>query len=181
MKRRIDLIAAPPAIQPGGYVNRAYADRVRPITPWVNVQVDSRGAGFRILLSWPCPKQVTKIVDDVDRFPDAAALLAPATPDAPMMTMGSADAAVDGWFWRADREASIRVRAHGLGTMERLVTPTDASVGATWANAHWGVQFELPSWPSISAQQRIGVAIWRGADAERAGLKSVTPNWIPLH
>ncbi len=180
MKERITLIAAPTSIQPGGYVRRAYADRTRASTPWADVSVEARGGGWQVFMAWPCPESVTDTRHDVDLFSDAAAILAPSAPDAPMLTMGNAVAGVDGWLWRADREQSMRVIAHGLGSVERSDAPPEVVVTSAWANQRWGVRFELPAWPSLDMQQLIGVAVWRGTAAERGGLKAVSPNWIPL-
>jgi DMSO reductase family type II enzyme heme b subunit len=173
-------MAAPPGLSPGGYVRAAYADRTRPATPWVDLAVDARGDGWRVLLSWPCPQPVERTQDDVDRFADAAAVLAPLAPDAPMMTMGTATAGVDGWLWRADRERGLRIAAHGLGSVERSAVPKAVSIAGVWTGGRWGVSFELPAWDALTRERRIAVAVWRGVDAERAGLKSVSPDWIAL-
>lgn len=180
MKQRIQLMAAPPSIQPGGYVSKAYADRSEPGTQWADLVVESRGNGWHVFVAWPCPERRTNTTTDVDRFSDAAAILAPTTPDAPMMTMGNQDAPVDGWLWRADRTQGMRVTAHGFGTSERLDLPAHATVNGAWAEGRWGVSFDLPAWESLSRLRLIGVAIWQGAAAERAGLKSVSTNWIAL-
>jgi len=180
VKKRIELIAAPTSIQPGGYVRRAYADHTRASTPWAEVSVEARGGGWQVFVSWPCPESVSDIRHDVDLFSDAAAILAPSAPDAPMMTMGSATAGVDGWLWRADREQGLRVSAHGLGSLDRSDAPPGTAVTAAWADKRWGVRFELPAWPSLDAQHLIGIAVWRGAAAERGGLKSVSPNWVAI-
>jgi steroid C-25 hydroxylase gamma subunit len=180
VKRRIELIAAPPSIQPGGYVRRAYADRTRPLTPWTDVSVEPLGEGWRVFLSWPCDASVTQTRSDVDLFTDAAAILAPSAPDAPMISMGSETAGVDGWLWRADREQGLRVSAHGLGSVERLDAPPGTAVAAAWADNRWGVRFELPAWDSLTRLKLIGIAVWRGSAAERGGLKAVSPNWISI-
>ena len=180
MKRRIELIAAPPAIQPGGYVREAYADHTAARTPLLDVSVESRGAGWEIFLSWPCAEASQRTRHDVNLFADGAAILAPSQPGAPMITMGSDAAGVDGWLWMADREGSLRIHAQGLGTVERSPASSDVRVSAAWIDGQWGVKYELASWPSLDKLSQIGFAVWQGADAERAGLKSVTPNWITL-
>lgn len=180
MKRRIELMAAPPSIQPGGYIRQAYADRTEPATPWADLVVEPRGSGWHVLVSWACAEQSTRTRHDVNLFSDACAILAPAAPDAPMMTMGSATAAVDGWLWHADRESSVRVTARGLGSVERLEPAAGTQVAGVWSGGRWAVSFELPAWDSLRRQQLIGVAVWQGVAAERAGLKSVSTNWIPI-
>ena len=180
MKARISLIAAPAAIQPGGYVRVAYADRTEPSTTDLEVRVEEHGRGWEIFLSWACTAASSRTTQDVDRFADAAAVLAPSRPDAALMTMGSETAGVDGWFWKADREKGIRFQARGLGTVERSDPPADVQVTGLWQAGRWGVKFQLPAWDSLSLHGRIGFAIWQGAASERAGLKSVSPGWIEL-
>jgi DMSO reductase family type II enzyme heme b subunit len=180
MKQRIRLMAAPPSIQPGGYVRKAYGDRTSPVTTWADLIVEPRGKGWHVFVSWSCPEQRTDTGTDVNRFGDAAAILAPASADAPMMTMGNETAPVDGWLWRADHPEGLRVSARGFGSTQRLAMPDGATVGGIWSDGHWGVGFDLPAWQSLQRTRLIGVAIWQGAAAERAGLKSVTTNWLEV-
>ena len=88
--------------------------------------------------------------------------------------------AVQGWLWRADKVTPLQVRAEGLGTMERRAAPTGTQVTAEWALGRWRVVLTLPEWPALSGQRRMALAIWRGAAQERAGLKSVSPDWIAI-
>ncbi len=180
MKTRIPLIAAPAAIQPGGYVRVAYANRAEPSTPELDVRVEEQGRGWIIFLSWACTAALNGTTQDVDRFADAAAVMAPSHADAALITMGSEDAGVDGWFWKADREQGIRFQARGFGTVERSDLPAGARVTGLWQAGRWGVKFELPAWDSLSLHGRIGFAVWQGAVSERAGLKSVSAGWIEL-
>ena len=159
---------------------KAYAHRTEPGTPWADLVVEPRGSGWHVFVAWPCPDRRANTTTDVNRFSDAAAILAPATPDAPMMTMGNQDAPVDGWLWRADREGGIRVTARGFGTSERLDLPARTTITAAWSNGLWGVGFDVPGWESLRRQMLIGVAVWQGVAAERAGLKSVSTNWITV-
>ncbi|MGE0621236.1 MAG: hypothetical protein AB7I04_13465 [Pseudomonadales bacterium] len=180
MKQRIQLIAAPPALQPGGYVKQAYADHVQPHTTDLDVRVDALGTGWEVFLSWRCAEPSRHSAGDVTRFADGAGIMAPAHADAPLMTMGSGGAGVDGWLWHADREQGWRFRAAGLGTVDRIPMPVGARVDAGWQDGRWGVRFELPEWASLGTHRRIGFAIWQGAAAERGGLKSISPGWIEL-
>ena len=180
MKKRIQLIAAPVAIQPGGYVRAAYADRTTPRTAELDVRVEERGPGWEIFLSWACATECSRTTQEVDRFADAAAIMAPSRADAALMTMGSENAGVDGWFWKAHREQGIRFQARGLGTVEANDLPAHAQLTGLWQAGRWGVKFELPAWDSLALHRRIGFAVWQGAASERAGLKSVSPGWIEL-
>jgi hypothetical protein len=53
-------------------------------------------------------------------------------------------------------------------------------VKTEWSTGVWRVAFELATWPSLAEQRQLAAAIWRGAAAERGGLKSVTPGWIEV-
>ena len=39
---------------------------------------------------------------------------------------------------------------------------------------------QLPGWLELEKAGRVGVAVWQGAQRERAGLKSVSTDWVAL-
>jgi DMSO reductase family type II enzyme heme b subunit len=178
MRSKVSLIAAPTGLSPGGYVAKAYADRGAPRTPVAELEVEKSGALWRIRVSWACAQPVRELGDDVDRFVDAAAVLAPTVPDAPFMTMGEPGKAVEGVLWRADREALFGVRAEGLGTVERRAAPEAWKARAEWKNGRWLLELELGGFGALDAQQQLALAVWQGAEGDRAGLKSVSPGWL---
>lgn len=178
MKRPLKLIAAPPSYQPGEYIGVAYADATRPRTPSADFTIEKSSTGWRASLLWRCRTQAASMTGDTNRFADAAALLVPAHPKAPMISMGGPDMPVEGLFWRADWKAPMKIRAEGFGTVQRLHAPAGWTALGLWQNGHWLVRFEAPSWPALEHHKLIGVAIWQGASAERAGLKSVTADWL---
>jgi DMSO reductase family type II enzyme heme b subunit len=180
MHSKISLIAAPTGLSPGGYVRKAYADRAAPRTPVAELDAEKRGALWNIRVSWSCTDPVRALGDEVDRFVDAAAVLAPAVPDAPWMTMGAPGKAVEGALWRADREALIGVRAEGLGSVVRSDAPNAWNVRAEWTGGRWRIEFELAGWAALDAREQLAVAIWQGAECDRAGLKSVSPGWLGI-
>jgi hypothetical protein len=63
--------------------------------------------------------------------------------------------------------------------MKRNEAPPDWKVTGAWNNGRWQVVFELPEWPLLSQQKQLAFAIWCGADQDRAGLKSISPGWLP--
>ena len=180
MKKTVTLIAAPTAPQPGGYILKAYADRTMPNIHQADLSVEPVDKGWKITLGWDCPAPVKSIAKETDKFIDACALLVPVTPDAPWISMGAPGKAVDGILWKADRERPWYMRAEGLGTMQRNVAPADWKVTGAWDNGRWLITFELPEWPLLSQQKQIAFGIWHGADQDRAGLKSISPGWIPV-
>lgn len=180
MKKDIALIAAPTAIQPGGYVPVAYAERSVPLTAKAELEVARQGDGWAVVLSWACSEPVDSIAAETDRFVDACAILAPSVADAPWITMGETGKGVEGLLWRADQAAPQRIEATGLGSVSRLPAPAGSRVDARWQDGRWRVEMTLPAWPALAGQRQIAVAIWRGAVAERAGLKSVSPGWMAV-
>ena len=124
MRSKVSLIAAPTGMSPGGYVPVAYAGRDAPRTPVVELETEKSGNLWRIELVWACVQEPRALADDVDRFTDAAAVLAPTVADAPWLSMGAPGKAVEGALWRADREPLYGVRAEGLGMVTRAAPPT---------------------------------------------------------
>jgi len=178
--KTVSLIAAPTALQPGGYVPNAYSERVKPSVESARFEVQTLLQGRRIRLSWSCPDPVRELAGDVDRFVDAAALAVPTTPDTPWISMGAPGQALEGALWRADRAAPFQFRAEGLGTVKRQPAPESWRVTAEWEAGEWSVRFDLAPWALLARSDRIAFAIWRGAAADRGGLKSVSSGWVTL-
>lgn len=184
MKTTLQLIAAPTSMQPGGYVPEAYKSRVQASTSEAQINVTnkltSNGNTWLVELSWQCPKPIENISEETDSFPDAAALMVPVIKDAPWITMGEDGKPVEAILWRADKQAPLKMDAQGLGTMTRSEAPKNWLVKSKWAAGRWTLNFELADWPALSAHGQIGVAIWLGANAERGGLKSISPGWLAV-
>ncbi|HCT40327.1 MAG TPA: hypothetical protein DF427_03950 [Moraxellaceae bacterium] len=181
MKKQIEMMAAPTAMQPGGYVLAAYADHTVPATPQVQLEAErATGRGFRVTLRWPCATAVRQVDDNPTLFPDACALLVPVADDSQWITMGAPGKPVQGVLWRADRQELYRMHAEGLGTMQRQAPPLGWTVVPEWRQGFWQVVLQLPCWPELERAGRVGVAVWQGAQRERAGLKSVSTDWVGL-
>jgi len=176
----LPLIAAPPTMQPGGYVPEAYKDRLQAVTPTVDISAVQQGEGWVIELRWSCPNPVKSIASETDLFTDAAAILVPGTMKAPWLTMGAPGHPVEAALWRADKGQLYRMHAQGLGTMDRSTPPQSWSVEANWENGRWNIRYLIGDWPVLSQFGRIGVAIWRGESQDRGGLKSVTESWVTV-
>jgi len=178
---RIELIAAPIGIQPGGYLAKAYAGRDQTVvTPNLELEVARPPGSWRLRLRWPCPEPVRDVSSDPSLFPDAAALFAPQNEQSPWITMGAPAAGVDGVLWRADSERLRTVSAEGLGTMKRDDAPESWRFTARHQNGFWQLELSLPGWATLDASGRLAAAIWRGAAQDRGGLKSVTPGWTEV-
>jgi steroid C-25 hydroxylase gamma subunit len=180
IRRTIAMGVAPPALSPGGYVSRAYADRVHPETASVELQADHRGGAWDIALAWKGGEPTTGIDGDPTRFVDAAALLVPTTEAAQALTMGAPTDPVEGALWRADRPRPVHISAKGWGTVERSDAPATWQVHAEWKGGLWHLRYTLEGWNALDRFRRLAVAVWRGTGRERAGLKSISPGWIAL-
>jgi DMSO reductase family type II enzyme heme b subunit len=180
MRSKVAMIAAPTGLSPGGYVAKAYAGRSTPNTPVVELEAARSGGVWRVGLVWSCGEPVREIGGEVDRFVDAAAVLAPSVADTPWVTMGAPGKAVEGALWRADREALLGVRAEGLGTVERSDPPAGWRASARWKAGRWHLDLALPGWAALDARRQLAIAVWQGAEGDRGGLKSVSPGWIEL-
>lgn len=178
MKKKIELMAAPPSMSPGGYVATAYEDKVDPSTPQVTVEVLRVRQGWFLSLTWPCPDPVNVIAHETDLFLDSAAILVPLHADAEFFTMGSEAAAVEGAFWRAESDGFHHIKAEGLGNVERGEASKDWTVKSNWKDGIWTLECAFLSWPALDQFGRFGIAIWRGSDKDRGGLKSISPDWI---
>ena len=179
--KKIDLLAAPVGMQPGGYLATAYAGRDKePMTPHLTLEVAKPPGSWRIRLRWPCPDPVSDVSRDPELFPDAAALFAPRHEDSPWITMGAPGMGVDGVLWRADSEELRAISAEGLGSMKRDDAPPGWRFSAQHASGGWQLELTLPGWTTLDASSRVAIAVWRGAAQDRGGLKSVTPGWLEV-
>lgn len=178
MKTTVTLMAPPTAMQPGGYIAKAYADRTKPGTARADIEATENGGTWTVTLRWQAPQSVIDASDNPRQFIDGAALFAPTVKDAPWITMGTTDMPVEGVLWRADQPQPLHVRAGGMGTMQRGAAPQGWSAAAQYANGTWQVTFTLPGFPALQQQRQLAFAVWQGAMGERAGLKSVSPGWI---
>jgi DMSO reductase family type II enzyme heme b subunit len=177
-KKTLDLMAAPVAMVPGAYVPAAYADQLAAVTPQVSVTAE-RARGWRFELTWRCPAAVAK-ASELGAFPDACAVLTAESPDAQWITMGAPGVPVVGAMWRSDRPLPLHVKAEGLGTVVRGEPLADWRAEAAWKGGVWKVVLELGAWAPLDTSLRFAVAVWRGSERQRAGLKSVTQDWIVL-
>jgi DMSO reductase family type II enzyme heme b subunit len=180
MKQTVTLMAPPTAMQPGGYIARAYADHTEALTTRADVEVLETQGVWTITLRWLATQAVIDASDNPRQFVDGAALFAPEVKDAPWISMGTPEMPLEGALWRADAQALSRVQAQGMGTVQRQPAPPDWQAESVYANGHWQVAFTLPGFSSLLKNRQLAFAIWQGAQRERAGLKSVTPGWLSV-
>jgi DMSO reductase family type II enzyme heme b subunit len=180
-RKKLELVAAPIGMQPGGYIAKAYAGRDKaPMTPSLELEVARPLGAWRLRLRWPCPTPVQDVSGDPSLFPDAAALFAPQHEDSPWVTMGAPGMGVDGVLWRADSELLHTIRAEGLGTMKRDEAPESWHFAAKHEKGFWQLEFTLRGWDTLDGSGRLAAAVWRGEVQDRGGLKSVSAGWIEV-
>lgn len=183
---KVDLIAAPVAMQPSKYVQSKWRDGQFGQLRALGFQVLHNGIDMALRLEWRTEVPPRPILDDNDHFPDAAALLFPMHDHAPIF-MGGEGMPVSIWHWKANGgKTAIANVAEGIGT-SRALPEANIAVNGQWRDGHWQVVFcrSLMPDPTIATQPRflpnevirVGFAVWNGSRQERAGLKTFSPVW----
>ncbi|MCZ7528436.1 MAG: ethylbenzene dehydrogenase-related protein [Acidimicrobiia bacterium] len=170
--------------QPSAYVQVAWRDRPRATLREARVRALVTGSAVALRLEWAAARPV-RLIDDVNVFADACAVLFPADGQAADLdTMGSPRRPVVAWHWRAGTDEAFSVVARGLGTVERD-REHEVVCRARWVDGRWQVVLArplrgegVPLEPGATVP--VGFAVWCGAARERAGLKSHTPRWQEL-
>ena len=184
----VALTPTPIEQQPSEYVRVAWKERPYGLLPRVQVQALHNGDKIFFRLSWEDASQDDRIAD-TNQFTDAAAVLFPIAPDAPVAGMGLPGKPVNAWLWRPDWPVPKNVSVEGVGSTQRR---DDASLagGARHQDSRWQVvisrTFALNGSPKGSialapgAASRVAFAVWQGANQERAGVKAYSPDWIDV-
>jgi DMSO reductase family type II enzyme heme b subunit len=182
------LIGTPVGLQPAAPIIVAWATKKIGQVDSVKVLAVHDGSQIAFRLEWGDPSE-NGAVEDITVFPDAAAVLLPSAPNAPMATMGALGLPVNGWYWRADEnDLGRQVVAEGIGTSRTVDTELVRGRGV-WNGGRWRaviaralrVQSTEPL-VQLEAGQKIGfgVAIWEGNHMERGGIKAYSVDWREL-
>lgn len=184
----VSLLPTPIELQPTEYVRVAWKDRPYGQLPKLEVQGLHNGDKVFFRLAWDDPTEDTAIADTI-HFTDAAAVLFPIAPDAPLSGMGVPGKPVNAWIWRPDWPSPRNVAIEGVGTTQRRDDPSLATKSRR-ADGRWLVvisrSFAADGAPQGTAAlgpgtpSRIGFAVWQGANQERAGIKAYSPDWVDL-
>jgi DMSO reductase family type II enzyme heme b subunit len=182
----VTLEPTPWASQPTDYVINAWRERPYGLTGQLRVAAAHNGEALFFRLSWQDETRDTGM-PDTDRFTDGVGVLFPVRSDAPLLTMGTEERAVNAWYWRPDLEEPLSVTATGLGTTVRNSSASLAAA-ASYGDGGWRVVISRPF--SARGDQEValmpgqattaGFAVWQGSNQERAGIKSATLEWQPL-
>ncbi len=183
----ISLGGTPLHQQPSRYVRTAWAGKPLGAVRYLKVQAAHNSKDIMFRLEWADETENTNHSDG-SVFPDAAGILFPLNGDAPLESMGSAEAPVNAWYWRAnaaDDEAQNLI-ARGLGTVE-TTEKSATQARARWTDGRWEVVFARPLKAagegvklSPGKPAKVAFAIWEGSSQERAGLKSFSKRWQEL-
>ena len=180
------LAPTPLSSQPSGYVQASWAESPYGTTPRVAVKAAHNGRSLFFRLAWADETEDAELAD-TDRFADAAAVLFPVQDDAPLLSMGSPQQPVNGWYWRPDLEEPLSVIATGLGTSARQAGAGIAATAA-YADGGWTLVLSRPlganrpgsALLALGAGTKVAFAVWQGSNRERGGLKAITQEWQPL-
>lgn len=184
----VALIGTPAGLQPTAAIRVAWTGKSIGAVERVSVAAVHDGETLAFRLEWEDASEDAGL-DDNTSFPDAAAIVLPAVPGAPIMTMGAADKPVTACYWRADEPNAARlISAVGLGT-SRTFDQHLASASGHWKEGRWRVVITRPLQISVGLrvaqlapgdETGFGVAIWEGSHAERGGIKAFSGDWLPL-
>lgn len=205
---RIALAATPLAAQQSRYVRAAWADRPYGLVREVETRAAHNGDELYVRLKWTSPTRVAgdggdgaataaasiggtpHPIDGPDAFPDAAAVMFPANGSASLETMGSDKEPVNVWRWTPGVPDTVEdLIATGLGTARPTGTPNGLRARSLGEGTEWTVVVGRRLKPSDGAgtvsfaqgkATQIAVAVWTGANQERAGIKAASQSWLEL-
>jgi DMSO reductase family type II enzyme heme b subunit len=169
---------------PSAYVQVSWKDRPRSALSEVRVRAAASGSGFAVRLDWPAARP-SRLISDVNVFADGCAMLFPANGgEVDFGTMGSPEAPVGAWHWRAGTEVPFSATAAGIGTVERA-KEHEVQVRSRWSEGVWQVVLSGPVGKGGVPLQKgrvlpVAFAVWSGSSRERGGLKSYSPQRCEL-
>ena len=187
----IALDATPLANQPSEYIKASRDARQIGKVKSLLVQAVHNGQEIFFRLSWADAAQ-NRTITDTTVFVDACGVLLPLKGgEPPIDEMGSEQAPVNAWHWRADLEGETahNTVAQGLGTTQ-FSERSAIRAKAVWGQGAWAVVFaralavpeqaEETVQLSAGAAVKVGFAVWEGSNGERGGLKSFSKEWREL-
>jgi len=176
----LTLRPTPITAQPSLYVQAKWNDEPYGILARLAVRAAHDGARLYLRLFW-MDETNNEGIRDTDQFADAAAVLFPVNSDAPLQSMGSPEAPVNAWYWRADLEDPLSITAQGTGTTRRTHAAglaSSVSLGSAHAPLHSAV---IAGWPPAAAtpatkrSPRRYCSSLRSSPVRRAMMRSKAP------
>jgi DMSO reductase family type II enzyme heme b subunit len=167
----VALAPIPIDAQPTEYVRVKWSDLSYGNVSEATVAAAHDGATAWVRLEWADSDQPNT------EFPDCAAVYFPAGGDAPAGTIGSDDATVNLWFWRADEGTGRHLTGNGPGVFRPQ--EGEVSTSAALEGGRWSVVLSHPV-AELRDGGQLGVAVWDGSNEERAGIGAATTQWVSL-
>jgi DMSO reductase family type II enzyme heme b subunit len=181
----VELAGMPLHLQTSRYVRTVWADKLVGKVRAVAVRAAHDGERLAVRLEWNDDTENKEFAERL--FPDAAAVVFPSNGDASLLTLGSADAKVNAWYWRADLENGENLVAQGLGT-DTPTGDTEIAGQGAWGDNRWTVvvsralkakgadNVKLTPGKTVKA----GFTVWEGSNRERGDLRSYSRQWQDL-
>ena len=179
----VALEGTPIQRQPSRYIRGKWSDRPTGSVRALTVRPAHNGRQLFFHLEWR-DETPNRSYGERD-FPDAAGILFPLNGDAPLETMGSPEAPVNAWYWRADDEAPHNIVATGLGTVTEA-NGTRLHGQALWQDGVWrvviGRSLRAAGAAPLSTRRatKVAFAVWEGSQGERGGIKAFSQSWREL-
>ena len=172
---RVSLSPVPLEAQPTAYIRTKWANRAYGSISEVSVAATCDDERCHVRLEWADPDA------EEGEFPDAAGIFFPLDDGAPAGTIGADGHPVSLWYWRSTSSAAQVVEACGPGVFHPVATSGASSVGvfAALSGGRWSVVFSGPV-AALKRASSLGVVVWDGTNAERAGLGAATAEWVPV-
>lgn len=184
----VPMQQTPPGAQPSVYARQAWATRPYGRVPAVRVRSLHNGMNIFFRLEWDNATPSDELAD-TNVFVDACGILLPLRGDALISSMGAPEQPVEAWRWRADQpDTAIKVTATGLGTARRQGADS-LQARSSWAAGKRTVVISRAFVPESSVEStplkpgtttKVGIAVWEGANQERAGIKAFSGTWIDV-
>ncbi len=173
----VPLVPVPVDAQRNAYVRAAWRDRPYGATLSASVSVATHGDRLLMRLEWDGSGPIA------GEFPDACAVLFPQG-DGPAdpVTMGDHTSPVLVWQWR-DRlpiQKGMPAVRHLVSTGPGMFRPAPDGASLDAASSvdgiRWSVVLTGPR-SALGDRGRVAVAVWNGANEERAGIGAVSSEW----
>lgn len=175
----VKLMPTPMGMQPTAYIRNSRADMPHGQIAEMQVASVHDGDTLAIYLSWE------GVSPEGGDFPDAAAVAFPVKGNPILIMMGAKDAPLHLLHWKANKGVVSKMAA-GIGFSDPgpalKISSKARAEGNRW---HLVLTRALgkgtgiaPVYPGI--ETKVGFALWKGENDERAGLKAFSIDWAPF-
>lgn len=178
--KRLTLSAAPLDTQ-SDYIRTRWAREPYGLVKELSARAIWTEDDILLRMEWVDKQPDTRIAD-TGQFVDAVSVMMPLHAERiDRNTMGSLDAPVRLWYWRADRPHEARVMtSEGLGTSKDTNLRLEAN--GKWQDNAWAVVIRCPrsgdGMPGLRFRPgewvEMAVAVWNGSRSERGPVKAVS-------